>query len=58
MSERKKPRKRILNPVTGKYYKLRERSSKYGETGQIKGLWSSGNNTKKSTRKSKPTKRK
>jgi len=31
--------KRIFNPVTGKYYKIRERSSKYGEPGEIKGLW-------------------
>jgi hypothetical protein len=34
-------RKRIHNPVTGKYYEVRQRSSKYGEAGEIKGLWSS-----------------
>ncbi|WP_220681365.1 hypothetical protein [Methanofollis formosanus] len=34
-------KKRIYNPVTGKYYAIRERSSRYGEAGQIKGLWSS-----------------
>jgi hypothetical protein len=33
--------KRILNPVTGKYYELRQRSTKHGDAGQIKGLWSS-----------------
>jgi hypothetical protein len=31
--------KRIHNPVTGKYYELRQRSSVNGEAGQIKGLW-------------------
>jgi len=35
------PRKRIHNPVTGKYYEVRQRSSKAGKKGQIKGLWSS-----------------
>ncbi|MCZ7382771.1 MAG: hypothetical protein O8C64_14530 [Candidatus Methanoperedens sp.] len=39
--------KRIYNPVTGKYYEVRQRSSKYGEAGEIKGLWSS---KKKKTR--------
>ena len=33
-------KKRIYNPVTGKYYELRERTSKGGIAGQIKGLWS------------------
>lgn len=33
------PAKRIHNPVTGKYYELRQRSSVNGEAGQIKGLW-------------------
>lgn len=33
--------KRIYNPVTGKYYQVRQRSSKKGKAGQIKGLWSS-----------------
>ena len=33
--------KRIHNPVTGKYYELRQRSTVNGEAGQIKGLWSS-----------------
>ncbi len=32
--------KRIHNPVTGKYYELRQRSTVNGEAGQIKGLWS------------------
>jgi hypothetical protein len=34
-------KKRIYNPVTGRYYEIRQNSSKYGEPGQIKGLWSS-----------------
>lgn len=34
-------KKRIHNPVTGKYYEVRKRSGKYGKKGQIKGLWSS-----------------
>jgi len=34
-------KKRIYNPVTQKYYEIRQHSSKYGEAGQIKGLWSS-----------------
>ena len=34
-------RKRIYNPVTHKYYEIRQNSSKYGGPGQIKGLWSS-----------------
>jgi hypothetical protein len=34
-------RKRIYNPVTEKYYEIRQRSSKTGKKGQIKGLWSS-----------------
>ncbi len=37
MAERKK---RIYNPVTGKYYEVRVRTTKYGKAGQIKGLWS------------------
>jgi hypothetical protein len=32
-------KKRIYNPLTGKYYEIRQRSSAYGEAGQIKGLW-------------------
>ncbi len=31
--------KRILNPVTGKYYKIRERNTSNGTKGQILGLW-------------------
>lgn len=31
--------KRIRNKSTGKYYKIRERSSLYGTKGQIMGLW-------------------
>ncbi|MDI3475193.1 MAG: hypothetical protein PWQ79_68 [Thermococcaceae archaeon] len=34
-----KKKKRIYNPVTGKYYELRQRTTKSGRAGQIKGLW-------------------
>ena len=34
-------KKRNYNPLTGKYYEIRQRSSAYGEAGEIKGLWSS-----------------
>lgn len=37
--KKKKVRKRIYNPVTGKYYELRQRTIKTGKKGQIKGLW-------------------
>lgn len=33
-------KKRIFNPVTGHYYEIRQKSSKHGKKGQIKGLWS------------------
>jgi hypothetical protein len=32
--------KRIFNPVTGKYYEIRQRSSEFGQAGEIQGLWS------------------
>jgi len=32
-------RKRIYNPVTKKYYAVRQRTTKKGRRGQIKGLW-------------------
>jgi len=31
--------KRIYNPVTHKYYVIRQNSSKAGTKGEIKGLW-------------------
>ena len=40
-SKTKSTRRRILNPITGKYYELRQRTTKHGDAGQIKGLWSS-----------------
>ena len=33
------PKKRIYNKKTGRYYKIRERTTKKGKKGQIKGLW-------------------
>lgn len=33
-------KKRIYNPVTERYYEIRQNSSKYEKPGQIKGLWS------------------
>ncbi len=47
MKMARKRRKRIYNPVTGRYYEVRERSSKYGKAGEIKGLWSSRKKKKK-----------
>lgn len=38
MAERKR-KKRIYNPVTGKYYAVRQRTTSAGRAGQIKGLW-------------------
>jgi len=32
-------KKRIYNPYTGKYYELRQRTTRKGQRGQIKGLW-------------------
>lgn len=43
--------KRILNPVTGKYYKIRERNTSNGSKGQILGLWKSP--TSRKSRKDK-----
>lgn len=40
MTEKKRP-KRIYNPVTGKYYEVRQKTTVRGRAGQIKGLWSS-----------------
>jgi flagellar hook assembly protein FlgD len=37
MAQKKK--KRVYNPYTKKYYELRQRTSKTGKKGQIKGLW-------------------
>jgi len=36
MAEKKK---RVYNPYTQKYYELRQRTTKEGKKGQIKGLW-------------------
>lgn len=35
----KTPAKRIHNPKTGKYYAIRQRTTKAGKKGTIKGLW-------------------
>lgn len=32
-------KKRILNPKTGKYMAIRQRTTEYGRKGQIKGRW-------------------
>jgi hypothetical protein len=32
-------KKRIYNPLTGKYYELRQRNTEYGKKGEIRGLW-------------------
>jgi hypothetical protein len=38
--------KRIYNPVTKKYYSVRQKTTKKGTKGEIKGLWSSKSNSK------------
>jgi hypothetical protein len=35
------PKKRIYNPVTGKYYEVQQRTTEIRRKGQIKGSWSS-----------------
>ena len=37
MTSSKKKKKRIYNPITGKYYELRQRTTKSGRAGQLKG---------------------
>ena len=49
MTKRKSPRKRIYNPVTGKYYAVRTRTTSKGRKGQIKGKWSPPKKKKKKT---------
>ena len=34
-----KPKKRIHNETTHSYYEIRQRTTKYGRKGQIKGKW-------------------
>jgi len=34
-----KTEQKIYNPVTGKYYTIRQRSSVYKNAGDIKGMW-------------------
>ena len=46
-TKKKKPKKRVYNPVTGKYYVLRQRTTKAGRKGQIKGLWKAPKRRKK-----------
>ncbi|ATZ61452.2 MAG: hypothetical protein BME93_05130 [Methanosarcinales archaeon Met12] len=40
-------KKRIYNPVTGKYYALRQRTTETGERGEIRGLWQAPKDRKK-----------
>jgi len=47
LSPDKKKKKRIHNPVTGKYYEIRQKSSKHGKAGEIKGLWKPKKSKKK-----------
>jgi hypothetical protein len=35
----KEKKKRIHNPVTGRYYQIRQRSSSKGQRGTIMGTW-------------------
>lgn len=36
-------KKKIFNPITKRYYKVKLESSKHGKKGQIKGLWKKRN---------------
>jgi len=40
-------KRKIYNPKTGKYYEIRQRTTKKGKKGQIKGLWSPKRKRKK-----------
>jgi hypothetical protein len=40
--------RRIHNPKTGRYYKIRERTTKKGKKGQIMGNWKNPKDKKKS----------
>ncbi len=40
-------KKKIYNPVTKKYYEVRQHSSNYRKKGQIKSLWSKKKTKKK-----------
>ena len=44
----KQAKKRIRNPRTGRYYKIRQRSSTKGRRGTIMGTWSPPKKRKKS----------
>ena len=43
--------KRILNPETGKYYKIRQRNTENGTKGQIMGLWKQPKSKKEKEKK-------
>ena len=49
--EQKRNDRKIYNPVTGKYYDARLRSSKYGKNGEIRGLWEIEKKNKKELKK-------
>jgi hypothetical protein len=53
-----KTRKRIHNPTTGRYYQIRQRSSKKGTKGTIMGTWSPPAKKQKSPRSKVHKKRK
>lgn len=44
-------KKRIHNPVTGTYYRIRQRSSNKGQKGTIMGKWKPPTEKKKKKRK-------
>jgi hypothetical protein len=39
-------KKDIYNPITGRYYKIKTKTTKYKKIGQIRGLWSINNSGK------------
>ena len=47
--------KRILNTSTGKYLKIRQRNTKYGDKGEIMGLWHNDKGSVKAKASSRDT---
>lgn len=47
MPVEKKKKKRVYNPITSKYYALRQKTTKEGKKGQIKGAWHPPKKSKK-----------
>ena len=53
MPKKTKSRKRIYNPTTGTFYRIRQRSSNKGARGTIMGKWVPPTETKKKKKRKK-----